>query len=66
MPMVSIEAVGATIYHGNMDMRIRNVDPQLRYEFKLLCAKLDISMNKMLQKLMREAIEKDKKRGMNE
>ncbi len=41
-----------------MDMRVRNVDRQLHYYFRLLCAAEEKSQSQKIQELMREAVKK--------
>lgn len=56
--MVYLYSMSTSTYVREMEMRIRNVDPKLRYRFKVLCAQEDVSMNQKLIQLIEEAVKK--------
>jgi predicted HicB family RNase H-like nuclease len=45
-----------------MDMKIRDVPKELHHKFKVMCAEKDISMNKLLIQLIKEAVAKEGKK----
>jgi len=47
-------------YALDMEFRLRNIPEQLWKEFKILCIRRDASLNEMLIRLIREAVEKGK------
>ncbi len=50
-------------YITDMEMKIRDIPGELHYQFKLLCVKKKISMNKYLRKMIEKEVEReDKKR----
>lgn len=52
----------SNVYKGDKKvMHIRNVDEQLKREFKALCAYEGKSITQKIQELMREAVEKRQK-----
>jgi plasmid stability protein len=46
------------------DLRIRNISDDLHRRFKTLCASKGVSMNDYLIQLIKEAVEKEVKKGV--
>lgn len=46
------------------DMRIKEVPDELHYQFKLLCVKKKITMNKYLIRMLEKEIEKEDKKEL--
>ncbi|GAJ10720.1 unnamed protein product [marine sediment metagenome] len=51
------------LYIYIMEMRIRDLPTELHYQFKLLCLKKKISMNKYLLKMIEKEVEKEVKKN---
>ncbi len=52
-------------YINGMEMKIRDLPTELHYQFKLLCVKKKISMNKYLLKMIEKEVEKEAKKNVS-